>query len=390
MKKQFAAVSAAAALTFTLGSAPPPAPPNADTATARISTTAVNTAVVRLASAVTPASLVLTSVTHPAASQSTTTAAAVPDDIAVGLTIAVGVALGLVIAPIWYLAFPATLPVSYGVAQLLPFLSQLASFFSTGCECGPQPTPPTPQQLLGETLAIFLAGPIVLGAGLAIYIAEHISQAINAANTPAASGMPTTPASGQSPSAHAVASNRRAPSAALTAGPVGASIGAALHDLGLNLLADINALSNQPGPVQAILDPIVNAVWFIAFPVTIPLTSLAVNNATYPPSIEPNFNWIYVLPYFFMGPFATAQLVAPPVSTASSVQPSAIRAWTANVKAQAGVAGPIPQTVTPKPLAYATAHGLALGRQISHTAPSAHSDLSRTAITSMSTPSKKP
>jgi hypothetical protein len=125
--------------------------------TAEISTTAVNT-FVRLASAVSPADGVPTSGTHPAApSQGATTAAALPPGVTNALSWIGGVAVGALIAPIWYLAFPLSLPISYEIARI----GQVFCF--PALHCPPSP-PPTVQEILKNTLEIFLLFPFVLPA----------------------------------------------------------------------------------------------------------------------------------------------------------------------------------------------------------------------------------
>jgi hypothetical protein len=168
-------LAAAAAIIVTLSLVT--APPNVDSATTGSHTTAVNTTAIRLAAAVTAASLVPTSVTHPAASRSTTAAGVPPINVADGLTLIARIALGVVVVPIWYLAFPLTLPLSYFFAQgLIGFSLQ----------------PSTPQQLLQATLEIFLAGPFFVVSELpAAASASQIP--LSSAGTPAASGIQTTP-----------------------------------------------------------------------------------------------------------------------------------------------------------------------------------------------------
>jgi hypothetical protein len=151
-----------------------PAPPDLDIATmAAMSTTAVNTAAVRLASAVTPAGQLTTSVIQSAVT-SQGTAAASPASVVVDPTTIVGFAIGLVIAPIWYLAFPFTLPFSYNLAQGPP---------------PPQPKP-TPQEVLQNTVKIFVVSPFVLGVLLATYL---VPAAGTAAGAPSASKVQTSP-----------------------------------------------------------------------------------------------------------------------------------------------------------------------------------------------------
>jgi hypothetical protein len=110
--------------------------------TAEISTAAVNT-FVRLASAVTPAGLLPTSGTQPAASsQDTTNAAAVPTWIGT-------IAVRLVIAPFWYLAFPVTIPISAALAVLAE---------------ANRPPPVTPQMVFNRAVVIFFSTPFVYAA----------------------------------------------------------------------------------------------------------------------------------------------------------------------------------------------------------------------------------
>jgi hypothetical protein len=110
--------------------------------TAEISTTAVNTAT-GLASAVTPAGLLPTPGTHPATpSQDTITAAAVPAWIGT-------IAIRLVIAPFWYMAFPITIPISYVLAVLVE---------------ANRPPPVTAQMVFNRAALIFFSTPFVYAA----------------------------------------------------------------------------------------------------------------------------------------------------------------------------------------------------------------------------------
>jgi hypothetical protein len=132
--------------------------------TAEVSIAAVNTVVRPASAAVTPASLA--------------------QDVANGLITIAGVALGVVIAPIWYLAFPVTLPFSYKLAQIPPGL--FCELFTSPTCTSPPPPPPTQQQVLQDTIGIFLLTPFVLGVlGVTLFVAGILQ--------PAASGVQTTP-----------------------------------------------------------------------------------------------------------------------------------------------------------------------------------------------------
>jgi hypothetical protein len=184
------AAASAGILTLSLITAPPKidvAVPRAGVEVVQLAaatTAEISTTAVRLASAVTPASLSPTSGTHPAAtSPGTTTAAAVPENIAFDLLLVAGVALGVVIAPIWYLAFPLSLPYSYTLTQNLNNFGSALCAAGFGCPGGPPPAP-TPRQLLQNTLATFLFAPFLVGVLAVAYVATYL---------PAASAVQTTP-----------------------------------------------------------------------------------------------------------------------------------------------------------------------------------------------------
>lgn len=147
---------------------------------------------------------------------------------------------------------------------------------------------------------------------------------VASAVTPVGAPMPAATTSSQSPNAHAAASIQQAPSAALATSSVSTST-TTVTSTGLRLLTAIAALPNV-----AILRVPVRVVWYIAFPITIPLTLLAIDNANPPVSVEPMFNFLYVPYYFNKGPFAVASLISPPASTAVSASAGArgIRALT--------------------------------------------------------------
>jgi hypothetical protein len=379
-----------AAAIITLGLITPP-PPNVDVASSRveapavqlaaattseISTTAVNT-FVRLASAVSPASLSPTSGTDPAApSQGATNAAAGTTSVADALALIATIALGLVYAPFWYLAFPITLPISYALAAIASLNGDT-----------------TAQQLSKLAFAVFFDTPF----SYAKTTLQYWGLIPTAAST--------DPSAGPVVSTASVAASAPTSVTQPTAPSQHATNAAALPPGVTNALAWIGTIA---------LGALIAPIWYLAFPLTL-FTSYAL---TVNPEATCGIKQFCFFPpwtkqdlikgterIFFEFPFALVNAVLfpgtgpffPPASLAASAPTTSdvktkpvatnfaqlVTTTLNTVKAQTGAAAPILPTVTPKPLNSAVKTGPVVGKpQVSH------SGSLRTAVTSTtSTPS---
>jgi hypothetical protein len=252
--------------------------------------------------------------------------------------------------------------------------------------------------------------------------AEISTTAVNtavkvASAVPPASAPIPVAASRQSPIAHAAASIQQAPSATLATGTVSAFITDA---------------------ARFVVEVGFGAVWYIAFPITLPLSYLEAVKSN---QIEPNLNVLLALVIYVEQPVIVANEIFPPAPTASSTSasvqssatvskvngdatrslptdpsagpvgplsvgaPAAASAATASevkttplatkfarlltttlttLKAQIGAAAPIPRTVAPKPMSFAVNSGPVVGTpQVSRNAPTAHPGPLGTALKSM-------